>query len=1151
MSDGSEFHAPDSKEENPAVTEPRDGKPDDKCSTAEGANGALSELGSGAQAVTELDDRVSQNAKSEEVAAGSTEDIRVRVSSEEDGVRAGDASTVVRFDDPNHKIGDENESFPSQIYRHNRHVQPESDAKFPGSDSKSLLSEFDEFVAAEGNGRARGGASRDLGFGFEVGDMVWGKVKSHPWWPGHIFNEAFASPTVRRTKREGHVLVAFFGDSSYGWFEPAELIPFDENFAEKSQQTYSRTFIKAVEEAVDEASRRRALGLACRCRNTDNFLPTNVQGYFSVDVPDYEPGGVYSTSQIRKARNSFKPSDTLAFVKQLALAPCDGEQESIGFSKNKATVFAYRKAVFEQYDETYAQAFGVQPLRPSHSQSNKTDQSGRQPPRAPLSGPMVIAEALGGGKTTGKSVKVKDTSKKDRYLFKRRDDSSNSPQLAYTEETPDVAGRYVLQKRAPALPPVPHNLEKREGTGLFSHDGAIVTSDAKEAVISQAQTDGVSLASQVISSDPKSHLDKMKGSSEGVAHNFEQENISSKSMGRSGDMVLPSTVDEKSQNCHLGSQIPVEVKHDGNVELLGQSEDHKQKEKGLPTLADGGNGTHQVKSENNVSLTAGAKHLEVGKAKKLKGHKRPADDLKTSAIGEKKKKKKKDVNLKPTSGYLEKHSTSGKSVPIVTKREDFQEQMQIGDSTNNLPPIDTTGDSFELPQLLGDLQALALDPFHGAERKIPAAVRQFFLRFRSLVYQKSLILSPPAENEAPEARASKSSLSAGASVSPDDHVRASPPVKPVKQIVRSDDPTKSGRKRGPSDRQEEIAAKRLKKIKHLKTLAAEKGVASQKTSETRREVKEFIPQAPAKVAKSDFARKVERPAKAVEPTILVMKFPPQTSLPSVAELKARFARFGPMDQSGFRVFWKSSTCRVVFLHKADAQAAYKYSVANQSLFGNVGVRCFLREYGDSAPEVSEAAKARADDGADEIPRVKDPSVVHRPASISSQAQQQPLPQPVIQLKSCLKKPTGEESGQVSGNGGSSKGNPRVKFMLGGEESSRGEQLVTSNRNNINNASFADGAGPTMDFNSKKVSSQPPLLPTPPATTQFMKTPQHNLNNSELAKDPRNTSNFINNTAPAPATTVDISQQMISLLTRCSDVVTNVTGLLGYVPYHPL
>ncbi|KAJ6397514.1 hypothetical protein OIU77_018514 [Salix suchowensis] len=117
---------------------------------------------------------------------------------------------------------------------------------------------------------------------------------------------------------KGHVLVAFFGDSSYGWFDPAELIPFDANFEEKSQQTNSRTFIRAVEEATDEASRRSALSVACKCRNNYNIKPANEAGYFAVDVPDYEPGGVYSVNQIIKARDGFKPGEALAFVKQLA-----------------------------------------------------------------------------------------------------------------------------------------------------------------------------------------------------------------------------------------------------------------------------------------------------------------------------------------------------------------------------------------------------------------------------------------------------------------------------------------------------------------------------------------------------------------------------------------------------------------------------------------------------------------------------------------------------------------------------------------------------------------------------------------------------------------------------------------------------------------
>lgn len=236
-------------------------------------------------------------------------------------------------------------------------VFDERNEKGKAFEYNSLLSEFDEYVANEKSGVS--GMSRALSFGFEVGDMVWGKVKSHPWWPGHIFNEAFASPSVRRSRREGYVLVAFFGDSSYGWFDPAELIPFDLYFAEKSRQTNSRNFIKAVEEAVDEMSRRRGLGVVCKCRSAFNFRSTEVQGYFEVDVPDYEPRGVYSVNQIKKARDGFKPSEFLAFVKQLALMPRGGDPKNISFVKNKATVFALRKALFEEFDETYAQAFGV------------------------------------------------------------------------------------------------------------------------------------------------------------------------------------------------------------------------------------------------------------------------------------------------------------------------------------------------------------------------------------------------------------------------------------------------------------------------------------------------------------------------------------------------------------------------------------------------------------------------------------------------------------------------------------------------------------------------------------------------------------------------------------------------------------------------
>lgn len=118
------------------------------------------------------------------------------------------------------------------------------------------------------------------GNGFRIGDMVWAKVKPHPWWQGVIFNEAFASPSVFNTKIEGYLLVAFFGDATYQWFDPVVLVSFGSHYVNKSKQTRAQSFLVAVEEAVAEVSRRAALGLACLCRNPSNFQSTNVQGFF-------------------------------------------------------------------------------------------------------------------------------------------------------------------------------------------------------------------------------------------------------------------------------------------------------------------------------------------------------------------------------------------------------------------------------------------------------------------------------------------------------------------------------------------------------------------------------------------------------------------------------------------------------------------------------------------------------------------------------------------------------------------------------------------------------------------------------------------------------------------------------------------------------
>ncbi|RHN80789.1 hypothetical protein MtrunA17_Chr1g0192051 [Medicago truncatula] len=508
-------------------------------------------------------------------------------------------------------------------------------------------------------------------------------------------------------------------------------------------------------------------------------------------------------------------------------------------------------------------------------------------------------------------------------------------------------------------------------------------------------------------------------------------------------MALPSLIHETSHYIHLESKTSIDVKHDGNV---------------IPSVP------------------------HDGVLKKINVQKRPTDDLNSefSAVGEKRR--------KTTSSHVEKPSTSEKFAHPSGK-------------------VDVSASKFlhVCRRLLYELKTIALDPFHGVKRKIHSIVIKFFLRFRSLAYQKCLLLSPPTKNEAPEVRATKS---------PDDHASALLRMKPVKHIVQPDNPSKAARKRAATDRQEEIDAKRLKKMKALKASDTEKKAATQ---------------APPKVVKPGSTGKVERPAMRFEPTELTIKFPPMTSLPSVAELKARFARFGPIHQSSLRVSSKSSTCRVVFFRKIDAQAAHTFAVANQSLFGNADVRYFLKELELSSPNISEVAKASEDIGANETQPIKDPAVV-----------QQPLPKPMIHLKSILKKKSNRD---VLGQG-TSKRTQRVKFMLAGEESSRG------NRNNSNLDDGSAHSSVAKGFNTKnvqKVISQP-SLPILPFHTQSAKTTQHNLHNFEMA--PIHTPNFTNTGASTSTTTVDISQQMMGLLTRCHGVVTNLTSS-GYVPYRPL
>ncbi|OMO69611.1 Tudor/PWWP/MBT superfamily protein [Corchorus olitorius] len=112
----------------------------------------------------------------------------------------------------------------------------------------------------------------DWGGEFSAGDFVWGKIKSHPWWPGQVYDPSDASDYAVKVRQKGRFLVAYFGDSSFAWCHPSQLKPFEENFEEMSKLSSSKNFLNAVQTSVDEIGRLLELKMTCFCVPKENCI---------------------------------------------------------------------------------------------------------------------------------------------------------------------------------------------------------------------------------------------------------------------------------------------------------------------------------------------------------------------------------------------------------------------------------------------------------------------------------------------------------------------------------------------------------------------------------------------------------------------------------------------------------------------------------------------------------------------------------------------------------------------------------------------------------------------------------------------------------------------------------------------------------------
>ncbi|KAG0466534.1 hypothetical protein HPP92_018114 [Vanilla planifolia] len=157
--------------------------------------------------------------------------------------------------------------------------------------------------------------------GFSTSDLVWGKVKSHPWWPGQIIDLSGASELALKYQKKDHFLVAYFGDKTFAWCEETHLKPFQLHFQQMEKQSNSESFLRAISDILVEISRRIELAMACFCLLGETPAEVKYQKLENAGVRGKTVNSVINRVEIV---TYFHPDRLLDYIKTLALLPTGG-----------------------------------------------------------------------------------------------------------------------------------------------------------------------------------------------------------------------------------------------------------------------------------------------------------------------------------------------------------------------------------------------------------------------------------------------------------------------------------------------------------------------------------------------------------------------------------------------------------------------------------------------------------------------------------------------------------------------------------------------------------------------------------------------------------------------------------------------------------
>ncbi|KAJ4753950.1 Tudor/PWWP/MBT superfamily protein [Rhynchospora pubera] len=142
-----------------------------------------------------------------------------------------------------------------------------------------------------------------LPYKYKVNDLVWGKVKSHPWWPGQIFDPSLASEAAVKIKKDDHFLVAYFGDNTFGWNEASSLKPYQMAFHQMEKQVGIEAFVRGVSSSLAEVSRRIELAVSCNCIDRKSLTEQLVDSAGIIDgtrLPDVDSSVILESFNVER-----------------------------------------------------------------------------------------------------------------------------------------------------------------------------------------------------------------------------------------------------------------------------------------------------------------------------------------------------------------------------------------------------------------------------------------------------------------------------------------------------------------------------------------------------------------------------------------------------------------------------------------------------------------------------------------------------------------------------------------------------------------------------------------------------------------------------------------------------------------------------------